>query len=102
MIGSVLAAHGSPEQKRAWLPGIADGTKKVAFGLTEPDAGSNSHQVATTATRDGDGWRLSGSKYYISAVDQADAILVVARDARPRPRRRRGSRSSSSRPTARV
>ncbi|WP_370289728.1 acyl-CoA dehydrogenase family protein [Nocardioides sp.] len=81
MIGSVLAAHGSPEQKRAWLPGIADGTKKVAFGLTEPDAGSNSHQVATTATRDGDGWRLSGSKYYISAVDQADAILVVARDA---------------------
>src|SRR5689334_12540597 len=66
MIGSVLATHGSDDLKAAWLPGIADGSKKVAFGLTEPDAGSNSHQVATTATRDGDGWRISGTKYYIS------------------------------------
>jgi alkylation response protein AidB-like acyl-CoA dehydrogenase len=81
MIGSILAAHASPELKQRWLPGIADGSKRVAFGLTEPDAGSNSHQVQTTATRDGDGWRLSGSKYYISAVDHCDAILVVARDA---------------------
>jgi len=81
MIGSVLAAHASPELKQRWLPGIADGSKRVAFGLTEPDAGSNSHQVKTTASRDGDGWRLSGSKYYISAVDHCDAILVVARDA---------------------
>jgi alkylation response protein AidB-like acyl-CoA dehydrogenase len=81
MIGSVLAAHASPEQKQEWLPGIADGSRKVAFGLTEPDAGSNSHQVATSATRDGDGWVITGSKYYISAVDQCDAILVVARDA---------------------
>ncbi|MCX6398474.1 MAG: acyl-CoA/acyl-ACP dehydrogenase [Propionibacteriales bacterium] len=81
MIGSVLAAHGSDALKQEWLPGIADGTKKVAFGLTEPDAGSNSHEVATTATRDGDGWRISGSKYYISAIDQSDAVLLVARDA---------------------
>lgn len=81
MIGSVLAAHASHEQKQEWLPGIADGSRKVAFGLTEPDAGSNSHQVATSATRDGDGWTISGSKYYISAVDQCDAVLVVARDA---------------------
>lgn len=80
MIGSVLAAHASHEQKQEWLPGIADGSRKVAFGLTEPDAGSNSHQVATSATRDGDGWTISGSKYYISAVDQCDAVLVVARD----------------------
>ncbi len=81
MIGSVLAAHASEELKQQWLPGIADGTRKIAFGLTEPDAGSNSHEVATTATRDGDGWRISGAKYYISAVDQSDAILLVARDA---------------------
>lgn len=81
MIGSVLAAHASDALKQEWLPGIADGTKKVAFGLTEPDAGSNSHEVATTATRDGDGWRISGSKYYISAIDQSDAVLLVARDA---------------------
>lgn len=81
MIGSVLAAHASDALKQEWLPGIADGTKKIAFGLTEPDAGSNSHEVATTATRDGDGWRISGSKYYISAIDQSDALLLVARDA---------------------
>lgn len=81
MIGSILATYASDALKQEWLPGIAAGTKKVAFGLTEPDAGSNSHEVATTATRDGDGWVISGSKYYISAIDQADALLLVARDA---------------------
>jgi alkylation response protein AidB-like acyl-CoA dehydrogenase len=81
MIGSILAAHGSEALKKEWLPSIASGASKVAFGLTEPDAGSNSHEVSTTARRDGDGWRISGSKYYISAVDQSDAILLVARDA---------------------
>jgi len=80
MVGSVLAVHGSDAVKQAWLPGIIDGTRKVAFGLTEPDAGSNSHKVKTTATRDGDGWRISGSKYYISAIDQCEAILLVTRD----------------------
>jgi alkylation response protein AidB-like acyl-CoA dehydrogenase len=79
--GSILARHASEEMKRRWLPPIADGTKKMAFGLTEPDAGSNSHNVKTTAKRTDSGWRISGSKYYISAVDQADAILLVTRDA---------------------
>jgi alkylation response protein AidB-like acyl-CoA dehydrogenase len=79
--GSILAHHASEEMKRRWLPPIADGTKKMAFGLTEPDAGSNSHNVKTTARRTDTGWRISGSKYYISAVDQCDAILLVARDA---------------------
>jgi alkylation response protein AidB-like acyl-CoA dehydrogenase len=79
--GSILAHHASEDMKRRWLPPIADGTKKMAFGLTEPDAGSNSHNVKTTARRTDSGWRISGSKYYISAVDQSDAILLVARDA---------------------
>ncbi|MCE5288592.1 MAG: acyl-CoA/acyl-ACP dehydrogenase [Nocardiaceae bacterium] len=79
--GSILAAHGSTEMKQKWLPGIADGSKKMAFGLTEPDAGSNSHNVTTTARRDGDGWVISGSKYFISAIDECDAVLVIARDA---------------------
>jgi alkylation response protein AidB-like acyl-CoA dehydrogenase len=79
--GSILARHASEEMKRRWLPPIADGSKKMAFGLTEPDAGSNSHNVKTTARRTETGWRISGSKYYISAVDQADAILLVTRDA---------------------
>ena len=79
--GSILAHHASPEMKRHWLPAIADGTKIMAFGLTEPDAGSNSHNVKTTARRTETGWTISGSKYYISAVDQSHALLVVSRDA---------------------
>ncbi|MCV7412607.1 acyl-CoA dehydrogenase [Mycobacterium florentinum] len=79
--GSILACHASDEMKQRWLPGIADGTKKMAFGLTEPDAGSNSHNIKTTAKRTETGWTISGSKYYISAVDQSDAILLVTRDA---------------------
>jgi alkylation response protein AidB-like acyl-CoA dehydrogenase len=78
--GSILAHHGSEEMKREWLPDLADGSRKMAFGLTEPDAGSNSHKVATTARRTATGWTISGSKYYISAVDQADALLLVAKD----------------------
>ena len=68
--GNILSHHASEEMKRAWLPAIADGTKKMAFGLTEPDAGSNSHNVKTTARRTETGWRISGAKYYISAIDQ--------------------------------
>ena len=79
--GSILNNHATDEMKRRWLPALADGSKKMAFGLTEPDAGSNSHDLKTTARRDGDGWTISGSKYYISAIDQADAVLLVARDA---------------------
>jgi len=79
--GNILSHHASEEMKQHWLPAIADGTKKMAFGLTEPDAGSNSHNVKTTARRTDTGWTISGSKYYISAIDQCDAVLIVARDA---------------------
>jgi hypothetical protein len=56
----------------------------MAFGITEPDAGSNSHRITTTARRDGDEWLLTGRKIYVSGVDRADAVLIVARteDAR--------------------
>jgi alkylation response protein AidB-like acyl-CoA dehydrogenase len=76
---TVLARFGTEDQKRGWLPGFADGTTKMAFAITEPDAGSNSHELATSIRGDGDGWVLSGGKYYISGVDEADAVLVVAR-----------------------
>jgi alkylation response protein AidB-like acyl-CoA dehydrogenase len=79
--GSLLVAHGTAEQKAAWLPGIADGTKKVCFAITEPDAGTNTHNITTTAHRDGDRWRLRGQKYWTSGIDEADAVLVVAKDA---------------------
>ena len=51
----------------------------MAFAITEPDAGSNSHNITTTARRDGDEWVLNGRKIYISGVDEADHVLVVAR-----------------------
>jgi alkylation response protein AidB-like acyl-CoA dehydrogenase len=78
--GSIIAAHGSAELKQAWLPGLANGTRTMSFAITEPDAGSNTHAVTTTARRDGDDYLISGTKYWISGPDQADAILVVTRD----------------------
>jgi alkylation response protein AidB-like acyl-CoA dehydrogenase len=82
--GTVIARFGTEEQKRAWLPGLADGTRLMAFGITEPDAGSNSHRITTTARRDGADWLLTGRKVFISGVDHADAVLIVGRteDAR--------------------
>ncbi len=79
--GSIIARCGTEEQKKRWLPSIADGTHLMAFGITEADAGSNSHQITTTATRDGDEWVLSGQKTFISGVDEAQSVLVVARTA---------------------
>ncbi|MFC5220878.1 acyl-CoA dehydrogenase family protein [Streptomyces coerulescens] len=84
--GTVIARFGTEEQKREWLPGLADGTRTMAFGITEPDAGSNSHRITTTARRDPDtgDWLLTGRKVFISGVDIADATLIVGRteDAR--------------------
>lgn len=77
--GSVFGRHGTEEQKKLYLPGIASGEKKFVFALTEPDAGSNSHNVSTTATRDGDDYVVKGTKYYISGVDHCDHFLLVAR-----------------------
>jgi alkylation response protein AidB-like acyl-CoA dehydrogenase len=75
----VIAEFGTEEQRKTWLPGLAAGTAKMVFAITEPDAGSNTHRLATKAVREGAGWRLSGTKYYISGVDEAEALLVVAR-----------------------
>lgn len=77
--GTIIAKFGTEEQKKRWIPGIADGSITMAFAITEPDAGSNSHKITTTARRDGSDWILSGQKVYISGVDQAQAILVVGR-----------------------
>ena len=80
--GSIISRFGTEEQKQRWLPGIADGSFTMAFGITEADAGSNSHRITTTATRDADGtWVLKGQKTFISGVDEADAVLIVSRAA---------------------
>jgi alkylation response protein AidB-like acyl-CoA dehydrogenase len=82
--GTIIARYGSADQKAEWLPRLATGAAKMVFAITEPDAGSNSHEITTTARRDGTDWILHGQKVFISGVDQADAVLVVARseDAR--------------------
>jgi alkylation response protein AidB-like acyl-CoA dehydrogenase len=77
--GTVIGRFGTPEQKERWLPGLADGSRTMGFAITEPDAGSNSHEISTVARRDGDGWVLTGRKVWISGVDQADALLVVGK-----------------------
>ncbi|MGJ9411820.1 acyl-CoA dehydrogenase family protein [Aeromicrobium sp. CF4.19] len=91
IVGTIIAQYGTPEQQQRWLPGLADGTATYAFSITEPDAGSNSHKITTTAHREdvadekGGAWRLTGGKTYISGVDEASHVLVVARTADARP-----------------
>ncbi|WP_420311063.1 acyl-CoA dehydrogenase family protein [Streptomyces sp. YS-B37] len=77
--GTVIARFGTEAQKQTWLPALADGTRTMAFGITEPDAGSNSHRITTTARKDGTDWLLTGRKVFISGVDLADATLIVGR-----------------------
>ncbi len=74
-----LVIAGSPEQKAAWLPLIASGAIITSFALTEPDVGSDSGSVATRTVRDGDVYRLSGTKRYITNADRADLFTVMAR-----------------------
>ncbi|HEX3830045.1 MAG TPA: acyl-CoA dehydrogenase family protein [Sporichthyaceae bacterium] len=80
----VIAKYGSPEMREEFLSGLATGERKIVFAITEPDAGSNSRNISTTAQRvsgvgEGDHWVLRGTKYYISGIDEADQVLVVAR-----------------------
>lgn len=78
--GSILARHGTKQQQEQWLPGLAAATTKLAFAVTEADAGSNTHKISTHAERSDDGtWVINGQKTFISGVEHADGILVVAR-----------------------
>jgi alkylation response protein AidB-like acyl-CoA dehydrogenase len=80
--GTLIAGFGTAEQKDRWLRPIAEGRARMAFALTEPDAGSNSHRLATVAAPRPDGsYVLRGTKHYISGVDEADAMLVVTRSS---------------------
>ena len=74
-----LVMAGSPEQKAAWLPKIASGDVITSFALTEPDVGSDSGAVKTKAVWDGQAYRLSGTKRYITNADKADLFTVMAR-----------------------
>jgi acyl-CoA dehydrogenase len=75
-----LLRHGNEEQKKRYLPKIATGELRLqAFGVTEPNAGSESTRIQTTATRKGDKYTITGQKIFISRVLQSDLMLLLAR-----------------------
>ena len=74
-----LVMAGSEAQKRAWLPRIASGEIVTSFALTEPGAGSDGASVQTRAVRDGDSYRLTGTKRFITNADKASLFTVMAR-----------------------
>ena len=79
-IMGTLLRHGSEAQKRAYLPRIASGELRLqAFGVTEPEAGTDTTAIATSAVRDGDEYVINGRKIYISRVPHSDLLLLLAR-----------------------
>lgn len=78
MTGSAIKNFGTPEQKAHWLPRIASG-EIACFGLTEPGSGSDSAAMQTTAIRDGNGYKLNGTKRYITNSPHAKIGLIMAR-----------------------
>lgn len=74
-----LMQWGTEEQKQRWLPGLATGELIGAFGLTEPNAGSDASNLKTTARKDGDSYVINGQKAWISLADYADQFLVITR-----------------------
>jgi acyl-CoA dehydrogenase len=78
-MGTILR-HGSPEQKGRYLPAIAKGELRLqAFGVTEPDAGSETTRLRTTAVRKGDRYVINGKKVFISRAQHSDLLLLLAR-----------------------
>lgn len=77
--GETLVAHGTEEQKERWLPRIASGETRWALGVTEPDTGLNTTNMATTAEKDGDEYVIDGQKTWISGAEEAERITLLAR-----------------------
>ncbi len=79
VMGSVLR-HGSETQKKRFLPAVASGELRLqSFGVTEPDAGTDTTSLKTTATRKGDSYIVNGQKVWISRVQHSDLMLLLAR-----------------------
>lgn len=83
MTGSALKNFGTPEQKAHWLPRIASG-EIACFGLTEPGSGSDSAAMQTMAVRDGNGYKLNGTKRYITNAPATKIGLIMARTSKRR------------------
>src|SRR3712207_3919388 len=78
LVGKTIAKWGTEAQKDEWLPRLASGETLGCYALTEPGAGSDPSSIATRADRDADGWRLSGSKIFITLGSWAGLALVFA------------------------
>ncbi|MBX6377943.1 MAG: acyl-CoA/acyl-ACP dehydrogenase [Clostridia bacterium] len=74
-----LVRHGTEEQKRKYLPQVLRGELQVAFAVTEPDAGTDTTRIRTRAVRDGDGWRITGQKMFISKAQVAQKMTILVR-----------------------
>lgn len=76
---AAILRHGSEAQKQTYIPPTVTGEKKICFAITEPNAGTNSFKIQTLARRTGDTYLLNGQKIFISGVNEADYMLLVAR-----------------------
>lgn len=84
IVGSIIAGSGTDNQKKQFLPGIAEGVLKFSFAITEAGSGSNTHAIETKLKpRESGGFTLHGEKCFISGVEQATHILVVAKAPHP-------------------
>ncbi|MEU4685646.1 acyl-CoA dehydrogenase family protein [Streptomyces xinghaiensis] len=83
LVAKSIAAWGSEEQKRAWLPRLCSGEALGCFGLTEPGTGSDAAALTTRAVREGDGYVIDGSKMFITNGTVADVVLLFARTGGP-------------------
>ena len=81
IVSAYIAAYGTEDQKRRWLPDLASGEKVIAIAMTEPHTGSDLQAVRTTAVRDGDHYRINGSKTFITNGTHADLVIIVAKTA---------------------
>jgi acyl-CoA dehydrogenase len=90
---SSIAAFGTDAQRKEYITDALDGSRTICFAVTEPEAGTNTFAIRTTATRRGDSYVISGSKIYISGADEADSMMILVRTAALDPARRRAGMS---------
>ena len=75
----LMLEYGSEEQKAEWVPHLLDGTRGFAFGITEPEHGSDATHMETSAVRDGDGWVINGEKTWNTGIHRAHSDMILAR-----------------------
>ena len=75
----LMLEYGSDEQKAEWVPHLLEGTRGFAFGITEPEHGSDATHMETSAVRDGDGWVINGEKTWNTGIHRAHSDMILAR-----------------------